>query len=59
MLTQGTTPDPKCKVIIPSFFTVPHLLDCLISTRNAKYIALLLQMIGGDRIGREGDINLY
>ena len=33
MLTQGPAPDPKCKLNISSFFTLPHLLDCLICTR--------------------------
>ena len=33
MLTQGPTPDPKCNLIISSFFTLPHLLDCVICTR--------------------------
>ena len=45
MLTQGPTPDPKCKVDI-SFLTLPHLLDCLICTRNSITIVLLLQMMG-------------
>ena len=35
MLTQGPAPDPKCKLIISSFLTLPHLLDCLICNRNA------------------------
>ena len=46
MLTQGSAPDPKCKLIISSFLTLPHLLDYLICTRNAMPIALLLQMMG-------------
>ena len=46
MLTQGSTLDPKCKLIISSFPTFPHLLDCLICTRNGMSIVLLLQMIG-------------
>ena len=50
MLTQGPAPDPKCKLIISSFLTLPHLLDCLICTRNAMPIVLLLQMMG-DGIG--------
>ena len=33
MLTQGPALDPKCKLNISSFLTVPHLLDCLICTR--------------------------
>ena len=52
MLTQGPAPDPKCKLIMSSFLTLPHLLDCLICTRNAMPIVLLLQMMGGwDRWG--------
>ena len=35
MLTQGPTPDPKCKLSISTFLTLPHLLDCLICTRNS------------------------
>ena len=46
MLTQGPTPDSKCKLIISSFLTLPHLLDCLIYTRNTKSIVLWLQMMG-------------
>ena len=30
MLTQGPSPDPKCKLNISSFFTLPHLLGFLI-----------------------------
>ena len=47
MLTQGPASDPKCMLIISSFFTLPHLLDCLICTRSAMCIVLLLQMMGG------------
>ena len=50
MLTQGPAPDPKCKLIILSFLTLPHLLDYLICTRNAMSIVLVLQMMG-DGIG--------
>ena len=46
MVTQEPTPVPKCKLLIPSFLTVLHLLDCLICTRNALSIVLLLQMAG-------------
>ena len=37
MLTQGPVPDPKCKLIISAFVTLPHLLDCLICTRNILF----------------------
>ena len=47
MPTQRPTPDSKCKLIISSFLTLPHLLDCLICTRNAMSVVLLLQMMGG------------
>ena len=51
------TPDPKCKLIISSFLTLPHLLDCLICVRNAMPIVLLLQMMGG--WDRWGVVDLY
>ena len=46
-LTQGPAPNPKCKLIISPFFTLPHLLDCLIFTKYAMSIVLLLQLNGG------------
>ena len=46
ILTQGPTPDLKCKLIISPFLSLPHLLDCLICTRNAMSIILLLQLMG-------------
>ena len=46
MLTQGPAPDPMCKLNISSFLMLPHLLDCLICTRNSVSIVLLLWMIG-------------
>ena len=52
ILTQGPTPDPKCKLIISPFLSLPHLLDCLICTRNAMSIILLLQLMG-DGLGGE------
>ena len=45
MLTQGHTPDPKCKFIVSLFLIFPHLLDCLICTRNAMSIVQLLKMM--------------
>ena len=57
MLTQGNTPDPKCKLIISLFLTLPHLVDCLIFTRNDMSIVLLLQMMGG--WDRWGVVDLY
>ena len=47
MLTEGRAPDPKCKLNISSFFTLPHLSDCLICTSNSMSIVLLLQMVEG------------
>ena len=59
MLTQGPTPDPKCKMIILTFLTLPHLLDCLIRTRNTMPIVLFLRMMRGwDRCG-EGVVDSY
>ena len=52
MLTQGPIPDPKCKLNISSFLTLPHLLDCLICTWNSVSIVLFLWMMG--RWHREG-----
>ena len=46
--------DPKYKLIISSFLTLPHLLDCLICTRNNMSIVLLLQMMGGEGGERHG-----
>ena len=45
MLTQGPTPDPKCKLNISSFLPLLHLLDCLICSRNSVSILLLLWMM--------------
>ena len=50
MLTQGPPPDPKCKLNVSLFLTLPHLSDYLICTRNSMSIVLLLQMVR-DRIG--------
>ena len=47
MLTQGPARDPKCKLNMPSFLTLPHLSDCVICTRNSMSIVLLLRMVGG------------
>ena len=57
MLTQGPTPDAKCKLNISSFLTLPHLLDCLICTRNSMSIVLLLQVMG--KWDRWGMVDLY
>ena len=47
MLTQGPPADPKCNLIISTFLTLPHLLVCLICTKNSMSIVFLLQMMGG------------
>ena len=46
-LTQEPAPDPKCKLIVSSFLTLTHLLDCLTCTKNAMSTVLLLQMMEG------------
>ena len=46
-LTQGPASNPKCKLIISPFLTLPHLLDCLIFTKYAMSIVLLLQLNWG------------
>ena len=38
MLTQEPAPDLKCTLIISTFLTFVHLLDCFICTRNAMSI---------------------
>ena len=50
MLSQGPAQDPKCNLILSTFLALPHLLDCLLRTRNVMAIVLLLQMMG-DGIG--------
>ena len=42
MLTQGPGPEPECILNISSFLTLPHLLDCLICTKNSLSIVFLL-----------------
>ena len=51
MLTQRLAPDSKCKLIISTFLKLPHLLDCLICTRNTMSVVLLQIMGGWDRSG--------
>ena len=46
MLTQGPAPDPKYKLNIISFLTLPHSLHCLICTKDIMNM-LLLQVMGG------------
>ena len=47
MMTQGPTPDRRFKLNISSFLALPHLLDCLISTRNSVSIVLLSWLMVG------------
>ena len=44
-MTQELVPDPEYKLNILLFRVFPHLLDCLICTRNAMSIVLLIQMM--------------
>ena len=50
---DSKVPDTKCKFITSPFLTLPYLLDCLICTRNAMPIVLLLQLMG-DPLGDGG-----
>ena len=43
---EGPVPDPKCKLIISSFLTLPHLLDYVICSWNVMSIVSLLGGIG-------------
>ena len=47
MLTQGPTPEPKCNLNISSYLTLPHLLDCLICTRNSVVHCVIIINDGG------------
>ena len=51
MLTQGPKPDPKCKLNISSFLTLPHPSDCLICANDIMINVLLLQMMGDGEVG--------
>ena len=42
---DSRVPDTKCKFITSPFLTLPYLLDCLICTRNAMPIVLLLKLM--------------
>ena len=46
MLTQGVEPDPKFKLNISSFLTLPHLIDGLICTRNCVH-SIVIMIDGG------------
>ena len=44
VLTQGPARDPKCKLNMSSFLTLPHLPDCCICSRTSMALVFLLQM---------------
>ena len=50
MLTQGPAPDPKCKLNITSFLTLPHLLHCLICAKDIMIIVFLPQVMGDGKV---------
>ena len=54
MLTQGPAPDLKCNLIISTFLTLPHLLDCLICTCSLYYYKQWGYGIGGGGEGERG-----
>ena len=47
MLTQGPAPDPKCKLNLTSFLTLPHPLRWPICAKDIMVTVLLLQVMGG------------
>ena len=51
MLNQGSAPDPKCKLNIALFLTLPHLLYCLVCAKDIMIIVLLLQVMGDGKVG--------
>ena len=57
MLIQGLASDLKCKLIISSFLTLLHFLNCLSCTRNPiSTVLLLLMMLGWYRWRRGGGV---
>ena len=48
--TWDLAPDPKCKLNISSFLTLPHPLDCLICA-NDIMIIVSLHMMGDGKVG--------
>ena len=53
MLTQGVEQDPKFKLNISSFLTLPHLIDGLICTRNCVH-SIVIMIDGGGEMGYVG-----
>ena len=46
-MTQGPPPDPKCKLNITPFLTLPHPLHCPICPKDIMVSVLLVQVMGG------------
>ena len=46
MLTQGSAEDPKCKLNISSFLTLPCPLEWVTYAKDIMIIVLLLHMMG-------------
>ena len=51
--TWDLAPDPKCKLNISSFLTLPYPLDCLICA-NDIMIIVSLHMMGDGKVGGGG-----
>ena len=46
MLTQGSVQDPKCKLNISSFLTLPYPFEWVTYAKDIMIIVLLLHMMG-------------
>ena len=51
LTTEVPAPDPKCKLNILSFLSLPYLSDCFICNKETLIIVLLLQIMGNWKIG--------
>ena len=49
--SQKLAPDPKCKLNISSFLTLPHPLDSFLCTKDIIIIVLLRQIMGDGKVG--------
>ena len=47
MLTQGPAPDPKCKLNISSFLTLPRRLHCLTCAKESHDHCVVTANDGG------------
>ena len=59
MLAQCPAPDAKCKINIPSFFTLPHPSDCLICAKDIMsgfLLQIMWGMLGFELLGSRGVI---